>query len=414
MTHNLFPYQEQGVEFLMSHEVCYLRDDMGLGKSLQALVAAERSGFERILIVYPAVLGPNWKNEVSKWNISIKEIAYSSYSSLRHILPRVPYDCIILDEAHYIKNPNTKRYHHVKRLAGEGTRLWFLSGTPYTRAASDLWTFCSFSGVYNRSYQKFCEDFCVESLLPVRTRWGRKKFIKQYKGLRQGKKLKRLLHGKMLGRKKEEVLKDLPPKFHNTVQLKVQGLPARTKELLPVLVRALGQQSYRGISQEDQEHITTIRRKTGEAKVKAVINYLIHLFESTDNPILLFAHHREVIHNFINTCTQLNIPAACIMGGQSEKERTKVLLQFQRGELKLLVLSLEAAAEGLNLTEANHVVFAELPWNPSKLNQAIARAHRIGQTDKVTVTFLLAENSFDQAVEKQLLNKRRDIQNVVG
>ena len=145
---HLYRYQEEGASFLSMRRHALLADEMGLGKTVQAIIAAGIIGAEKLVVICPAIARSNWRRELEHWNFSGEAVIESYDKSIRpsfeHAVRTYMPDLMILDEAHYLKNPKSQRTRTLygKGCTGNGLiryakRVWLLSGTPMPNNASD-------------------------------------------------------------------------------------------------------------------------------------------------------------------------------------------------------------------------------------------------------------------------------------
>jgi SWI/SNF-related matrix-associated actin-dependent regulator 1 of chromatin subfamily A len=213
----------------------------------------------------------------------------------------------------------------------------------------------------------------------------------------------------MIRRIKSEVLSQLPAKLREMIILD------------PTLVKSKSK-----VMQEKAQFMTQLRDKskehamllewfhlTSDAKVNAVCEYIKDLLES-DKKFLLFAHHQTMIKHLSELLEKQKVKYILIDGKTSSLARKTCCDEFQTSDqIRVALLSITAANTGLTLTAAQLVVFAELFWNPGVLTQAEDRAHRIGQTDSVTIQYLVALNTADDKLWP-MIQKKLDVLNEAG
>jgi ERCC4-related helicase len=153
-------------------------------------------------------------------------------------------------------------------------------------------------------------------------------------------------------------------------------------------------------------HLSAARRILGELKAPAVARYVRELLEQdSEARILVFGWHRSAMARIANDLFDIEPRIRVIDGDMAGSDRDFAVARFQAGESRVLILGLATAREGITLTAANRVVFAEASWTPTQNEQAIKRAHRIGQTRPVIAQFLCIENTLDQAVMATCVRK---------
>lgn len=210
------------------------------------------------------------------------------------------------------------------------------------------------------------------------------------------------------------MLKELPPKVYKKVVLgpeylikssksEQQKLDESTKAILAAL-------------KEDKSYQKLIlsmageRRVQGEIKVPAVAEYARELLEE-GTPILIFAHHTNVIANLKNMLSDWN--PLVIDGSTSAKERFSRMNDFQTGKSNLFIGQYVAAGTGITLNRASDVLLAELEWDPATIIQATDRAHRIGQINTVFVHFFVVKDSLEEAICTNVMEKVKTFEKVL-
>merc|ERR1719290_414351 len=155
-----------------------------------------------------------------------------------------------------------------------------------------------------------------------------------------------------------------------------------------------------------ERHMFILEWYRDTAKVKAVQNYIRELLSQGDQKFLVFAHHQIIMKALTQAVEEAKVQYIFIDGSVSSEERNSQVEKFQTSDkVRVAVLSITAANAGITLTAASLVVFAELFWNPGILTQAEDRAHRIGQTDSVTIQYLVARDTADDVLWPMIQGK---------
>jgi SNF2 family DNA or RNA helicase len=308
------------------------------------------------------------------------------------------WDLLILDEAHYLKNPDSQRTKAIFAngigLARKARRVWALTGSPVlnrpvelypilkTMAADRIHPFTTFA-LYAH---QFCGAFWDGRGLNVR-------------GASNLPELRRRLEGFMLRRVQEEVLSELP-------DLIVSRVPV-----------ALSREAERKIAQFEEEvqnrdallsptqeaygqlgDLATLMRVTGEAKVPAAADYVRGLLE-TVNKVVVFAHHRDVVHALEAELKEF--APVIYVGGMGDIAKSSAIRLFRSEHCRVFIGNIKAAGTGINGLQdvASDVVFAELSWVPEEMKQAIFRLKRMGQkARRVHAHVLHAPGTLESAV----------------
>lgn len=407
---NYLPYQHAGIEYALSTPSCIIGDEMGVGKTIQALGLINEISPRRTLIVCPAPLRINWRREAAKW-LLWADTAIVGYDELVRHPDRAEgrWDLIIYDEAHYMKNLEAKRTR-VGLGIPAGRRL-FLSGTPVVNKPIELYPLLrAIDPKAWGSIHDYGKAYCGARPMKINGR-----LVWQYDGACNLKELQgRLRSTCMVRRLKKDVLKDLPPKVRQIIELPAASSTGSDKMLAivreiwkarkqahtPEAVKAL-----REVQQQAFENLSKVRHEQALAKVPAVVAHIKDLLEQVPK-VVVFAHHRDVIERLNNALTHV----VTVTGGQSDKVKQWNIDSFQKSaDTRVFIGQIQAAGVGLTLTAASVVVFAELDWTPGSMNQCEDRCHRIGQKDSVLVQHLVLEGSLDARICKTLVRKQEII-----
>ena len=449
-----FPYQIEGAKFLASKPQALLGDEMGLGKSAQAIHACDLVGAFQILVVCPAAVRINWDREFHRFSPmdrpckviqtgkekpinGVNVVSFDLLAKLLDPLRAVNWDVLIIDEAHYLKERSAKRtkaiYGHAFKngIAHKAKHVWRLTGTPMPNDASELYTHLRSAGVVNEPYWDFVYRFCAG----FEGDYGYK-----ITGVKNVPQLKELLAQMMLRRKKEEVMTELPPiTFHNVtverseVELdpwfyenwKPIGIPAFLEQIKGVdqsLKTAL-QTIKTGHHHNSDDSVallesfakstSTLRRYIGLAKLPKVLDIIEEdLASGAIEKIVLFAMHQQVIEQ---TRTRFRkYGAVTLYGGTPTAKRQYNIDKFMNDKrCRVFIGQVVAAGTGITLTSAHEVAFIEADWVPANNAQAAMRCHRVGQTKPVRVRFFTCAGSVDEEVMRVLVHKTREITKVL-
>jgi superfamily II DNA or RNA helicase len=409
----LEPFQWAGVRYALEARRCFIADEQGLGKTVEALAALEADDAFPAVVVCPASLKLNWEREAARWlphrtttllqgktgappAADITILNYEIVSAHREALTRRRPRALVLDESHLAKNPRAKRTQAVRRLAAalphDGLRL-ALTGTPVLNHAEEL---ISQLRVLGR-----LDDFGSGA-----------RFARQF----QGPLLEERLHWHLrrtcfVRRLKQEVLPQLPAKRQVVVpvaldndqeyRLAEEDVIAWLREQ-PLDLSELDAKIARVLRAERLAQLTTLQRLAAKGKLHAALAW-IHDFLASGEPLVVFARHVEVQEAVLERFPE----ALHLMGRDAVPEREGTVRAFQEGAgPQLLVAATRVAAQGFTLTRASNVAFLELEWTPAMHDQAEDRLHRIGQRDAVTAWYLLAAGTIDETMAELVARKR--------
>ena len=444
-------YQQQGVVWLRDrlaqHRAVLLGDEMGLGKTRQALAAAYQLHVERLLIICPAGARRVWQAEIETWlpkwssHVVLVEpgttlfdiqpklsnlrplvliIGYDELSNLKsRIVPAlklVRWDLLVIDEAHFLKNPSKRtqaiygRGGTQKGLEACAAKVILLSGTPTPNHAGELWqhvrTFWPWVP-HARTLTQFEERF---------TRYRDTVFGRQIVGSQNQSELRDSLREVVLRRRKAEVLAELPP-------LQIQDVPlAKTPHLwgsfAPVaaqlreaLAEVTDDEVLKALRQPDA-NVAALRQQLGLLKTPPTVVWVQERMLSV-NKLLIFAWHHQVINALYRGLLEFN--PVVVTGETPPSQRSRAIDLFQRDPgTRIFIGQILAAGTAITLTAAQEVVIVEPSWVPGENVQAIGRAHRLGQHDSVLASFLYLPGTLDQRIMQVFRRKAAEISELQG
>lgn len=415
-----FPYQIVGRDFLAGRERALLRDKMGLGKTAQAILAAQKIGARRLRVVCNAAAVPVWGRELAKLAPEI-DAQVSSYDEFRGLVNRrKPLGdggpLLVLDEAHYLKNPDSSRTKAVYGPACLGgfaatfERVWALSGTFAPNHAGEYWT--HFRALFGE---------------PM----GYMDWIKRYTRYRHHPKYGPIITANRpdnlaeinakiaavsIGRTIEEAGIDIPPLFWQE-----RLLPqSREIELLARMeADAMADEQYRLwmartgdadiAALEASPHVAALRRETGRWKAAAVARELAkELDDRQMDKVVVFALHRDVLDQLQSALRDFE--PLRVDGSTSKKDRATAERLFQtKPQHRVFLGQIQACGTAITLTAAHHVELVEQSWVPGENLQAVYRCRRIGQARPVIVRVPSVAGTLDDAIDRVLARKARMI-----
>uniref|UniRef100_A0A8D3DHM2 SWI/SNF-related matrix-associated actin-dependent regulator of chromatin subfamily A-like protein 1 n=1 Tax=Scophthalmus maximus TaxID=52904 RepID=A0A8D3DHM2_SCOMX len=427
LTQSLMPFQREGVNFAVFKQGrLLLADDMGLGKTVQAIcIAAYYRNEWPLLVVAPSSVRFTWAEAFRRWlpslspdsiNVVVKAkdklrsgmvniISYDLLSRMDKLQPGDPFNVLIMDESHFLKNMKTARCKAALPLMKAAKRVILLSGTPAMSRPSELYTqILSVRPTLFPRFHDFGMRYC--DARKVNT-WGW-----DYSGSSNLGELKLLLEEcLMLRRLKSEVLSQLPAKQRKVVTVTIDGINTRTKAALSAAAKqlAIGHRN----KMEEKEALLVFYNHTAEAKLQAIMEYITDMLECGREKFLVFAHHKLVLDHIASELGKKGVDFIRIDGATPSADRQLRCDRFQNStKTCVAVLSITAANMGLTLHSADLVIFAELFWNPGVLIQAEDRVHRIGQTSNVNIHYLVGKGTADDHLWPMIQEKMNVLEQV--
>jgi len=408
------PYQKAGIAYAIKRSSTLIGDEMGLGKTIQAIGVINATAPKTVLVVCPASLKINWKNEMTKWLVADRDIQivngggeqipatpdviiinYDVLSKHKDAINARTWDLVIMDEAHYIKNNTAAR---TKVAVGiKANRKVVLTGTPITNRPIELQPIAGYlDPVTFGNYFKFGVRYAGAHQINI----GRKT-VWDFNGSSNLDELQRVLRQSfMIRRKKDEVLKELPEKVRQIIVLPNSDYSDQIKKEFETLADAVDETSSEDI---EFEQMSGVRHETALAKVNDVVTHVAAI----DHQVVVMAHHKDVVDGIKAGLEAAGKSVVTLTGDCNQAHRQNSVETFQAGNADVFIGTIGAAGVGITLTSASHVVFAELDWVPGNMSQAEDRCHRIGQDSSVLVQHLVVDGSIDARLAQVLVGKQR-------
>lgn len=415
----LEPFQWAAVRYALDTRRTFLADEQGLGKTVEALATVEADGAFPAVVVCPAALKLNWEREARRWlphrSVAVVhgrqavpptgELTIVNYEVVAHhreALTRLRPRALVIDEAHYCKNPSAKRTRAVRRLAermpADALRL-ALTGTPVLNHPDEL---ISQLRVLGR-----LEDYGSGA-----------RFKQQFRGPLTEERLHWHLRRRcFVRRRKAEVLPQLPAKRQVVVPVAldnereyrlaerdvIRWLREQPLDLSELRARIAATLRAKRLAQ-----LVALQRIAARGKLGGALAW-IEDFLASGEPLVVFARHRAVQEAVLARFPD----AAHLLGRDSAEAREAAVRAFQAPDgPPLIVCATRVAGQGITLTRASNVAFLELEWTPALHDQAEDRCHRIGQRDAVTAWYLLAAGTIDETMA-ELIERKRGIVSAV-
>ena len=417
-----YPFQVEGIRWLLDHPEGLLADEMGLGKTMQAILAMRvlfnRGELRQALVVAPASVGATWERELTAWapeltavrvlgNQSERDLQWRtpaevhivSYESLRSDMQRpspasrIPFSLCIADEAQKIKNPATATSRAVRSVSAKCQLRWALTGTPLENAASDAVSIFGF----------------IAPGLPLDSK------------SQSPQLLRHTISPYLLRRTKQQVDIQFPELRHDVHWL----------DLSPGQHNAYRSAEYAGVKElrELGLNLTRVHIFSLITSLKLICNYdevsgqsckLDFLQDSLDEisangeKALIFSQYPNMTLSKIAGSLERFNPLR-FDGSVSTRRREQIVDQFQQqDENDILLMGIRSGGMGITLTRANHVFHFDHWWNPAIVDQGSARVHRIGQQRAVFIHSLYTRDTIEERIDAILSRKRQLFQDVFG
>ncbi len=421
----LLPYQLDGIAFAAGAGRAILADEMGLGKTIQGVGVAEylaqEEGIRKVLVICPASLKSQWRNEIHKFcDRDVQLIAGATaergrqYANdcfftvcnyeqvLRDLLAidRTAWDFIILDEGQRIKNWESKTSRVVKCLRSKFALV--LTGTPLENRLDDLYSVVQF--VDDRRLGPGFRFFNRHRIIDEKGK------VLGYKNLGE---LRETLKPILLRRTRDSVQFELPPRtveivritptqeqlvVHNS-HMQVIASITRKKFLTEMDLLRLQKALLMCRMAANSTYLLNKETPAYSSKLERLDELFAELFGETGRKVVLFSEWTTMLDQIEPLLRKHGAQFVRLDGSVPQKQREELVHRFQNNAQCAMFLTTNAGSLGLNLQAANTVINVDLPWNPAVLEQRIARAHRMGQQQSVQVFVLVTE----QTIEENLL-----------
>ena len=444
----LMPHQASVVAAAAGgHRTFLLADEPGLGKTAQALLAAQAADAYPLLVVVPNVVKTNWAREVGMWTPlrrstvvhgdgdevdAFADVVIVNYELLdRHVawLGRLGFRGMVVDEAHFIKNKSSQRSQHVLAISEQirarvaRPLLMALTGTPLINDIEDFRAIWQFLGWIDdtKPLGRLMTALEETGLTPADPGF--------YAGARSA-----VIDMGIVRRRKVDVIADIPERRVADLPVELDGavgrsiraaeatLARRLASRYRAALEARGDATVLGIDHElarrvaagelkdsssktKGENVFTMVRRIGQAKAGLAADYAAQLVRSVGK-VVFFARHIDVLDAAEQSFAERGLKYASIRGEQTTRVRDRNVAAFMTDpEVSIAVCSLMAAGVGLNLQVASNLVLAELSWTDAEQTQAIDRIHRIGQGDPVTAWRIIAAQTIDAKIAELIDSK---------
>jgi len=406
-----YDYQLASAQQMLGQDCVMLDADMGTGKTIISLTALKLLKHPKCLVVCPAVAVTNWRYEAEKWGTPSDMLEVISYDKVRQAKTKTSlltqgFEVLILDEAHYLKNPESKRTQAIYGTDGLATkirRVWLLSGTFAPNNASEYYPHlrCLFgkdlpAGI--NSFRQFKEYFCVSVLRKVGSR-----YIDVIIGNKNVAELRTLLKKTSIKLDSQKVLPELPPLSWSPLALDAT-FPAQLEQEYTELT-AFIQSIEEGSVIPHTSSVMRMRRLIAESKIQPISLFIKDFLQNTKQKLVVFSLHLTPLQTLHHTFNQESV---LLTGSVPTEKRGAIVQRFQKDAgTRLFFGQLNTANTAITLTAASRVLFIDQSFIPGENLQAAARCHRIGQHHPVLAQVAMIPQSIDERVSEILLTKNR-------
>jgi len=409
----LRPFQRAGVKYALESRRLFIADEQGLGKTVEALALLEEDDAYPAVVICPASLKLNWQRETEHWlphrslhvvvgtgkvipKADITVLNYEIVHAHRERLAIARPKALILDESHYVKNPQAKRTRAVRRLAEqlpENALKVCLTGTPLMNHPDELISQLRIIGRL--------EEFGSGA-----------RFKRRFQGAGAEERIHwHLRRTCFVRRLKKDVLPQLPEKRQVVVPVALENekeYRLAERDVIawlqeqPLELSELEGKVQATLRAERLAQLNVLRRLAARGKLGPMLAWIDDFMQS-EEPLVVFASHREIQEMVVQRFPD----ALHVVGADKAEERDRAVQAFQDPDgPRLIVCSTRVAGQGITLTRASNVAFLDLEWSPAMHDQAEDRTHRIGQRDAVTAWYLLAAETIDENMAEVLARKR--------
>ena len=426
---SLRDYQEKGVRWLqMLHHYGFggiLADDMGLGKTLQtiAFLTSQVTEESRVLILAPSGLIYNWADEFRKFapqldlavvhglkanreailseNHQIYVTSYATFRQDSELYQEMAFDFLFLDEAQVMKNAQTKIAQSLRQFVVPA--VFALSGTPIENHLGELWSIF---------------QIVLPGLLP-----SKKEFMKL-----PADRVAQFIKPFVMRRKKEEVLTELPDLievvYKNELEDQQKAIYLAQLQQMRDRLAQVTDQEFQRSRVEILSGLMRLRQicdtpalfmddyQGASGKLDSLRDLLLQVADG-GHRVLIFSQFKGMLEKIEKELPDLGLTSFKITGSTPAQDRQEMTKAFNQGERDAFLISLKAGGVGLNLTGADTVILVDLWWNPAVEAQAIGRAHRMGQEQKVEVYRLITKGTIEEKIQELQEQKKHLVSQVL-
>lgn len=423
-------HQKVAIEKLLANNRFILADDMGVGKTTSAVIASIESQAKKVLIICPASLKINWKREIEnysdkrifiiegrKWG-STFDYYIINYDIIKNyhttdksedsddykLLVNAGFDLAIVDEAHYLSNPQANRTKLLNDVLSKIPKVWLLTGTPMTSRPINYYNLLKIvNSPLAINWQTYVRRYCKGYQFTV----GNRK-IWNTSGASNLDELRELTQNIVLRRLKTDIL-DLPEKIINPIYLELKS--TFYDEELEEFMRISEDKKKDESITVTLNRLMKIRQLIAMEKIQYTCELIDKILEQ-DKKVIVFTNFTNVV-DVLHEKYKKN--SVILDGRMSKDKRQESVDKFQNNDkIKIFISNIVAGGVGITLTAAEIVIMNDLSFVPAHHSQAEDRAYRYGQKNSVLVYYPLFENTIERIVYNILQKKKNIIDQVMG
>ena len=420
-------HQRVAIEKLVGSKRFILADDMGLGKTTSTIIAALETDIKKILIICPASLKINWEREIRNYtdrsvyisegkNFSTEhDFVIINYDILKNFydlkdkenspISKANFDLVIIDEAHYISNPQAQRTKLINSFVKDTEYLWLLTGTPMTSRPINYYNLLNLiESPVAQNWMAYVIRYCQGYQFKA----GNRK-VWNVNGASNLEELRDRTSRQVLRRLKTDVL-DLPEKIITPIYLRLKS--KKYEELVGEYYEWFDKNPDESRSLTVQfNKLMKVRQVIAEEKILNTIEVVENILE-LGKKVIIFTNFTDTLHKIHS---HFGKKAVYLDGTCSKVQRQYAVDQFQDNDkVQVFVGNLQAAGVGITLTAGEAVIFNDLSFVPAHHQQAEDRAYRYGQKNCVSVYYPIYENTIEGVIYDMLINKKNIIDTVMG
>jgi len=428
----LYPFQISGIEFLSSNKNSLLSDDVGLGKTPQAIATALHLNCKRVLIVCPASVKRQWKREIQKFTDkscviiegSLKQrqqqytqdvmfyiVNYELVMKDISIINLRTWDMVIADEVSRIKNWKSKTKNSLFKIK-TNFKLG-LSATPIENRVQELHSIMSWINPnILGTYWNFINEYCYFNT----NLYGGY----QITGIKDAKKLHETLKSAMIRRKKSDVFIELPKIIYNEYYVPLTTTQKKMYKEIEASVMNLVQRNIYSENCLNQimylrELCNSPRLLNPDVEEGSKIPEIISIIEQViqESKIIIFTQWKKFGDLLCESIQEKQWEHVFVHGGLSSEEKDSILQKFEHDPKIKILVTTDCLSYGCNLQIADVLIHADMLWNPAKMSQRNGRIHRIGQTKTVNIITVLTDHTIEEKVYNLLQSKKELFDKVI-